>query len=528
MKPVFAYIRVSTVKQGEHGSSLTEQRCSIEQFASRHSLTITQWFEEKETAAKGGRTQFTLMLKLLHKGKAAGVIIHKIDRSARNLKDWADLGEMIDKGIEVHFAHESLDMKSRGGRLAADIQAVVAADFIRNLRDEVKKGMRGRLRQGLYPMQAPIGYLDQGGGQPKIPDPVMAPLVVQAFRLYATGEYNLYTLGKEVYGLGLRNIRGGRVTRTGLSTLLNNEFYIGIIHIKRTGERFQGVHEPLISKSLYDSVQVVLQGRTKKKGIKHPARYRKALKCLMCGYSLIPELQKGVLYYRCHTRECPRECVREDMIDAQVREILGLLLLSEEELRIIEREFSFLEKDRTEHLRDHIKSKELGLENLESRMQRLTDAYIDQLLDNTTFEERKAALLNERVALKEGLDELKADSGKRMEKARDFLELIKAIYNAKKLSNEYENRDLLKSVTSNLQVTSKRLVPTWLNPYGLLAHRPDDVFGAPYRDRCRTRKPKGTKKKPPSRFSKKLFNLVQQQDQSSISQSSQKKRRAEG
>src|SRR5208337_4763709 len=66
----------------------------------------------------------------------------------------------------------SLDLNTRGGRLSADIQAVVAADFIRNLREETKKGFYGRLKQGLYPIAAPIGYLDRGGGQPKAPDPV--------------------------------------------------------------------------------------------------------------------------------------------------------------------------------------------------------------------------------------------------------------------------------------------------------------------------------------------------------------------
>ena len=59
------------------------------------------------------------MMQLLKSQKADGVIIHKIDRSARNLKDWAVLGDMIDQGIEVHFAHESLDLNARGGRLAA-------------------------------------------------------------------------------------------------------------------------------------------------------------------------------------------------------------------------------------------------------------------------------------------------------------------------------------------------------------------------------------------------------------------------
>src|SRR5580704_15450209 len=167
MNQFFGYIRVSTARQGEHGVSLQEQREAITRHAQRSSLDVVQWFEEQETAARRGRPVFGRMLRELRKGCARGVIIHKIDRSARNLKDWADLGELIDQGIEVQFANESLDLHSRGGRLSADIQAVVASDYIRNLREETKKGFYGRLKQGLFPMPAPLGYSNVGSGKPK-------------------------------------------------------------------------------------------------------------------------------------------------------------------------------------------------------------------------------------------------------------------------------------------------------------------------------------------------------------------------
>src|SRR5256885_15104476 len=134
------------------------------------------------------------MLKLLQASKADGVIIHKIDRGARNLKDWADLGELTDQGVEVHLANESLDLHSRGGRLSADIQAVVAADYIRNLREETRKGFYGRIKQGVYPLPAPLGYLDRGKGKVKELDPVRAPLIKRAFVLYSTAQYNLERL----------------------------------------------------------------------------------------------------------------------------------------------------------------------------------------------------------------------------------------------------------------------------------------------------------------------------------------------
>src|SRR3954469_21232962 len=179
MYQFYGYIRVSTVRQGEHGVSLEQQRSAIEAYTKKNGLSISQWFEERETAAKRGRPVFNQMLKLLRNGRAAGVIIHKIDRSARNLKDWADLSDLNDEGVEVHFANESLDLNSRGGRLSADIQAVVAADYIRNLREEAKKGIVGRLKQGFYPTRAPIGYCDHGSAKAKTIHPEKGPLVKQ-------------------------------------------------------------------------------------------------------------------------------------------------------------------------------------------------------------------------------------------------------------------------------------------------------------------------------------------------------------
>src|ERR1043166_4333 len=146
MKAYFAYIRVSTVKQGEHGSSLSEQRDAIVAFAARQGLTISTWFEERETAAKSGRGEFLRMLAALKKGKASGVIFHKIDRSARNLKDWSTIQDLAERGIDVRFTQESINLGSNEGKLTGDFLAVIASHYIRNLREEVKKGIRGRLR----------------------------------------------------------------------------------------------------------------------------------------------------------------------------------------------------------------------------------------------------------------------------------------------------------------------------------------------------------------------------------------------
>jgi len=130
----YAYVRASTARQANFGVSIPAQKDAITRCASRHQLSIAAWFEEHDSAASRGRAVFNDMLQGLRRGQAEGVLIHKIDRGARNLRDWSDIGELIDRGIDVRFVSEDTDLRSRAGRLSADIQAVVASDFWKSYR----------------------------------------------------------------------------------------------------------------------------------------------------------------------------------------------------------------------------------------------------------------------------------------------------------------------------------------------------------------------------------------------------------
>ena len=480
----YGYIRVSTTRQGEHGVSLSEQRDAIERFASHNRLQITQWFEERETAAKSGRPVFGNMIRLLRRGVVNGVVIHKIDRSARNLRDWADLGELIDLGVEVHFANESLDLNSRGGRLSADIQAVVAADFIRNLRQETKKGFYGRLKQGLYPMPAPIGYRDGGPGEPKTIDPVMGPLVRLAFEKYATGRFTLRALPAELGRAGLRNRGGGPVTRNGLSVMLNNPFYIGLIKLRSTGETFPGAHDPLVSTTLFNRVQAILRGKTITKTIRHDFLFRRLVKCGGCDRSLIGEQQRGHTYYRCQTRKCPTTGIREEVLDTAALTALAPLRFNDAEKRYLTKRLAALKANLTAADQRRRRSRELRAASLRERLGRLTDAYLDQTIDKELFEERKTALLVERQEIK---DELEREPTRPIsDRIAEFLELAGSAYLSYKLALPEEKRELLDIVTSNRSVAGKTPVFTLRAPFDLIANRPKSEDGRASRAKPRT------------------------------------------
>jgi site-specific DNA recombinase len=486
MKLLFAYIRVSTTRQGEKGSSLQEQRAAIEGYAHRHGLTISQWFEEQETAAKSGRAVFQRLLHGLQQGEAAGVITHKIDRSARNLRDWATLGELLDRGIELHFAHESIDLSSRGGRLSADIQAVVAADFIRNLRDEVKKGFYGRLKQGLYPLGAPLGYSDRGGGKPKEIDPITGPLVAKAFELYASGGWTLRTLATEMGARGLRSRHGGAVSHGALSTILHNPFYIGLMRIEKTNETFQGVHSALIHKAIFDRTQEVLSGRVAFKPQRHTHQYQRMIRCASCGRALIAERQKGHTYYRCHSPECPKTSIREEIVDEAIRASVRPFQLTNEEWAAMPADIETILQEHKEDSAGDLRSIDLAIAAIDDRMRRLTDAFVDRDLEREVYLARKEQLLLERADHLSRRTVVEAGDTNLRQRTQKILELLKSLGMLAFLENRAQTREILKITTSNFIASGKNVGITWENPFRQLAKLASVALGGPKRGRSRT------------------------------------------
>ncbi len=486
MKKYFAYTRVSTLKQGEKGVSLQEQQAAISAYSRKHDLQISEWFEERVTAAKQGRPVFSRMMTRLQRGQADGIVIHKIDRSARNLRDWADLGDLIDAGIAVHFANESLDLLSRGGRLAADIQAVVASDYVRNLREETLKGLHGRLKQGIYPFNAPIGYLNCGGGQLKAIDSARAPLIRQAFELYAGGGYTLDTLLSELHRRGLRNRHGGDTSLSRLSKLLRDPFYTGIIRIKRTGAVYAGKHEPLVSVALFEAVQDRLHGRLRSTKWAHDFLFRGMFKCHPCNRFLVGELQKHRVYYRCHTKGCATRCVREDLLEKSIiSQWPSVAPTNEWKERLRTRVEACLDRQ-TEDTSSGAAHRQARMALIDGRLSRLVDALIDGLLDKDSFDRRKLKLLQEKQSLEAAHAEAGPSTGELSAFIMNALELACSAQQSYEIASPSRKRELVETLSSNRRVAGKQLLVEPRMPVRVLLERASVSQCGHYRDATRT------------------------------------------
>jgi site-specific DNA recombinase len=482
MKRCYAYIRVSTVKQAERSSSLQEQRDAIERYAQKHNLAIAEWFVETETAAKQGRKEFGKLMARLRRGKADGLLLHKIDRGARNLKDWACINDLIDAGIAVHFAHESLDMSTRGGRLTADIQAVISADFIRNLRDETRKGFYGRLKQGFYPLPAPRGYLDQGAAKAKTIDPDIGPLVAQAFDLYASGSFGLEQLRHEMWRRGLRSRSGTPLSFDALARLLRNPFYVGLIRINRTHEVFEGAHEPLVTKATFEKVQATMDGRVFSRPLSHEFLFRRLVRCAACSRTLTGEVQRGHVYYRCHGRTCRGTSFREADLSRAMSDVLRELRWDEEEVEDFRDVIASLisEARQSELARNAQLTRDIAA--IAAKLDRLTDLLIAEHIEPETYQTRRASLLMQRHGLQEQIGD---GGGVFWESVLEKFEHGNVAYSEYISAQPADQRNILNSIGSNAVPSGKNVAITTEFPFEQLRKWRISQHGAPCQGQVR-------------------------------------------
>ncbi|WP_104017830.1 recombinase family protein [Roseovarius nitratireducens] len=439
MKPCFGYTRVSTLRQGD-GASLEAQKDAITGFASQNNLEIVQWFEEKETASRIGRPVFGEMLGALRDGKAEGLVMHKIDRSARNFSDWARLDDVARLGIKVYFAADSLDFDSRGGRLLADIQMALAADYSRNLSLEVKKGIYGRVRHGIYPFRAPIGYLDTGGGNPKSIDPVKGPLVKKLFELYASGEYSITSLTEEMRRRGLTGYGARPAVRRNIETILRNPFYCGKMRI--AGKLYPGIHEPLISAARFRRVQAIKKSRHVKKSTRHRLLFRGLFHCAACHGLLSGERQKAHIYYRCHSRGCAAKTIREDRLEHSLIAILRRIQIAQDDQeKIADGIRRWFDNNGTDEIE---KSLRLRIADARARHDRLTDLLVDGAIEQEAFQSRKESNEFELQHLREELAALESQSAKRQDYDR-LLEMAMDLVALYESGSRLQKRRLIKN-----------------------------------------------------------------------------------
>lgn len=162
---------------------------------------------------------------------------------------------------------------------------------------------------------------------------------------------------------------------------------------------YRGIHEGLISPNLFECVQSIKSGKSGPKVTRHDHIYCGLLRCDYCNGPMVSELQKGHVYYRCTTNDCPTKTMRENYIETAIEACLLRSELSAPDL--IEFNARIEAWIASGEDQEQQKAWRLRKANVQDRIDRLTDALIDRLIDREAFGERRQRLALEQEALDE-------------------------------------------------------------------------------------------------------------------------------
>jgi site-specific DNA recombinase len=477
VRKAVVYARVSSKEQEKEGFSIPAQLKLLKDYATAQGFAVTKEYVDVETAKQIGRTAFGEMIAHLKAQRSIRVLlVEKTDRLYRNLKDWVTVDDLE---VEIHFVKEGVVL-SRGSRSSEKfmhgIKVLMAKNYIDNLSEEARKGMQEKAEQGIWPTVAPLGYRNVAGADGKKiiePDPGSAPIISRLFEWYATGTLSLKEAAQKARAAGLVYRKSGSsVPVSTVHATLRNRLYMG--EFEWNGCVYQGKHQPLVTRDLWERVQGVLDGRRAKKHrrVKHHFAFSGLMACGYCGCSIVGEIKKQrYVYYHCsgYKGRCEEPYVREEVIGQQFSELLGRLIFDEEVLAWVR---DALRASHADEKREH----EAAIGRLRTeydRLQSRTHAmYLDKLdgkVDAAFFDRMAAGWRAEQDRCLREIERHQAADRSYLEEGVRLLELAR---NAQRLFEKQEPREkrrLLNFVVSNCTWKGGELVADLRQPFDLLA-----------------------------------------------------------
>jgi hypothetical protein len=287
--------------------------------------------------------------------------------------------------------------------------------YVDSLSENTKRGLRQKVRRGEYPSLAPIGYINDSRTKTVVIDQKQAPVIRQAFELYSQGDQTLEKIGIFLEQNHLVSRIGQRIHISRTTFILSNPFYYG--HFRYMGEIYEGKHEPIISKKLFDQVQEVMKrkSRPRHKAKDEPQAYCGLISCATCGMMVTGKYrvktqkngtQHSYTYYH-YTKKrrdmkCPEPCIRQELLDEQISSLLKKVSMPPDWAECLNQR---LEKDKMEFAQSvfaFVEKNQNRIKDITVRLERLLNGYLEQDIEKEVYREEKAKLLSEKKVARRG------------------------------------------------------------------------------------------------------------------------------
>ena len=486
-----SYCRKSTDEKDKQVLSIEAQIAELKEFAKRENLTVTEFITEAKTAKVPGREQFAEVLKKIEKGQANGILSWHPDRLARNSIDGGKIIYLLDTGKLLDLKFPSFWFESTPqGKFMLSIAFGQSKYYVDNLSENVKRGNRQKLRNGVWPSKAPYGYINNPKTRGIDIDEEKSKVVKKAFQLFAESGRSFVEISKFLHKFGIKKLDGEPVKVDQVKNMLTNKFYLGIINY--AGEYYQGSHKTFISKKLFDEVQKQVEKIERPRNKGHDFAFSGLAICGECGAAITAETHTKIypktrgevqyIYYRCtkKLKPCNQKYINEPNLEEQLRQIVRDCGLHEGwepyfERWIIEAK----EKDKltviseTNQVNDRIQEAEV-------KLNRLLDGYLEQVIEPEIYKQKKNELFDEKLKLEEKKSQIAKNGNSWLEPVREFVNCALQAQKIARVKNNCHDLSIMaKKVGSNFFLRDRRLSANLNFPFAALSAEGGAASAAP-------------------------------------------------
>jgi site-specific DNA recombinase len=397
MKNVVIMCRVSSEEQAK-GYSLSVQFEQLTNYCKRNEANVIKYYREDHSAKDFNRPQFQNFLKYVknNKGKIDTLLITSWDRFSRNLTDALVMLRRLAKvGVQVQAIEQPIDMSIPENK--AMLAIFLAIPEIDNDRRsiKIKGGMRGALKAGRWCRVAPYGYSN-------VRDENNKPIIVHNDK----AKNVQYVFNQVLKGVSQTEIRlslykkGTPIPKSTMSQMLGNLVYIGKIIVPELENEpkqiIEGLHEAIVSEQVFQKVQQLLISNKENKNSpsahtrKEELPLRGVLSCSNCSKKMTGSKSKsrnGEYHFYYHCNHCRKERHRAQKVNLAIEGIINDLSFTKQAKTI----YKSMVKDLLQgnHINQAINKKKTtkGLANIQIRINKLQDLYVDGGIDKDTYDQ---------------------------------------------------------------------------------------------------------------------------------------------
>lgn len=414
------YARKSSESDERQAMSIDSQLAEMHALAQNQNLDVVCELQESHSAKDSGqRPVYNQMLKGLANDEYNAILTWAPDRLSCNAGDLGAIVDLMDQSKLLHIKTFSQTFTNNPNEkfllMILCSQAKLEND---NKSINVKRGIRSKCEQGWRPGVAPLGYMNRalGGVKDIIPDPERAPIIAEMFHKSAHEGYSGRKLKAWLDEQGFTNRSGAQISLSQVLVILSTPFYYGKFQYPEAPDApwYQGAHKPLISKELYDQVQLS-KGAYKGVWGSKTFAFCGLLKCGRCGADITAQdkyktLKSGevkrFIYYNCTRRKdpnCPEKYINEPTL---CEKLLEFIEANHQKIRFSDKLMAKAEKhyNVTSTLFNHYKiERELGIPLIEYSRYVLTKgtesemtAFADGIVTKLQIENSNIMLVDQR------------------------------------------------------------------------------------------------------------------------------------